>query len=535
MNRRSLRPHASADASCTRTGRVQSAPRAAGAGRERREANDPGMHASGKSDIGVVPLNPPNNARQPAAEVGEGRPVTEGNPDPLPASQAQDWNDASYKLERVREAARHDRGKRFTTLLHHLTPRLLLDSFAALRRDAASGVDATTWSEYREGLMRRLSDLHDRVHSGRYRAKPSRRIYIEKDDGRKRPIGVAALEDKIVQKAVATILEAVYEEDFIGFSYGFRPGRSQHDALDALWMGITCRKVNWVLDADIQGFFDSLDHEWLMKFLEIRVADRRILRLVRKWLTAGVSEDGQWSETTVGTPQGAVISPLLANVFLHYALDQWAHEWRKTKARGDVIIVRYADDFVMGFQYPSDAGNFLHALRERLGEHKLRLHPDKTRLIEFGRFAEKDRARRGAGKPETFDFLGFTHWCGTTRKNGKFTIGRKPVAKRRRRTLKAIKDALMRRRHQPVPEQGRWLGSVIRGYFAYFAVPGTAEVLSAFRKSVCRNWLRALRRRSQRKGKRLAWKRFGLILDKWIPKVRIQHPYPNERLVVNPR
>jgi group II intron reverse transcriptase/maturase len=383
--------------------------------------------------------------------------------------------------------------------------------------------------------MGRLSDLHDRVHSGRYRAKPSKRIYIEKDDGRQRPIGIAALEDKIVQKAVQTILEVVYEADFMGFSYGFRPGRSQHNALDALWSGILYRKVNWVLDADIQGFFDSLDHECLMRLLEIRIADRRILRLVRQWLTAGVSEDGQWSETKVGTPQGAVISPLLANVFLHYVLDQWVQDWRKTQAHGDVIIVRYADDFVMGFQYPHDAEIFLKALHERLGEYKLKLHPDKTRLIEFGRYAQRDRTQRDEGKPETFDFLGFTHWCSSTRKNGKFTVGRKPVAKRMRKTLKAIKEVLMKRRHEPVPEQGRWVRSVVKGYFAYFAVPGTAVILSAFRKHICRLWLRALRRRSQRKGKRLTWKRFERIMETWIPKVQILHPYPNQRLIVNPR
>ncbi len=482
--------------------------------------------------MGIVPENPPNKAHQPVAEVGEGRPVTKGNSNPLPPSRAQDWTDGSYKLEWVREAAREDKGRSFTTLLHHVTPHLLLDSFEALRRDAASGVDAVTWAEYREGLMGRLSDLHDRVHSGRYRAKPSKRIYIEKDDGRLRPIGIAALEDKIVQKAVARILEAIYEADFLGFSYGFRPGRSQHNALDALWVGLTRRKVNWVLDADIRGFFDALDHECLKRFLAIRIADQRVLRLVNKWLTAGVSEDGEWSATTVGTPQGAVISPLLANVFLHYALDQWVQEWRTTQARGDVIIVRYADDFVMGFQYEWEARAFLDGLRERLGVFHLELHPEKTRLIEFGRFAERDRTQRGQGKPETFDFLGFTHWCGTTRTNHKFTIGRKPVAKRMRKKLKEIQETLMRQRHTPTAEQGLWLSSVVRGYFAYFAVPGTAEILSAFRKHVSRLWLRALRRRSQRKGRRPTWKRIERLLDTWIPKVQILHPYPNERLHV---
>jgi RNA-directed DNA polymerase len=346
------------------------------AGQERPVANNPDAYVSGKSDIGIVPVNPPNNACQPAAEVGEGRPVPKGNPVHLTESQTQGWNDESHKLDRVREAARKDRHTRFTALTHHLTPHLLLESFAALRKDAASGVDAMTCAQYTEGLAGRLLDLHDRVHSGRYRAKPSKRIYIEKDDGRLRPIGIAALEDKIVQKAVMRILEAIYEVDFRPFSHGFRPQHSQHNALDALWVGIRHRKVNWVLDADIRGFFDALDHECLMNFLAIRIGDQRILRLVHKWLTAGVSEGGQWSATTVGTPQGAVISPLLANVFLHYALDQWVDEWRKTQARGDVIIVRYADDFVMGFQYEKEAKEFLDALRERLGEFHLELHPD---------------------------------------------------------------------------------------------------------------------------------------------------------------
>lgn len=377
----------------------------------------------------------------------------------------------------------------------------------------------------------RLVDLHDRVHSGRYRAQPSKRIYLEKDDGRLRPIGIAALEDKIVQAAVVRILGAIYEEDFLGFSYGFRPGRNQHKALDAVWVGLMRRRVNWVLDADIRGFFDALDHEWLMKFLEHRVADKRILRLLRKWLKAGVSEDGCWSATEVGTPQGAVISPLLANIFLHYALDLWVQAWRKKRARGDVIIVRYADDFVMGFQYEWEAKRFLEELRERLAKFHLELHAEKTRLIEFGRFAQRDRKGRGQGKPETFDFLGFTHCCGKTRKTGKFIIRRKPAAKRMRKKLKDLKQELMRHRHTPVGEQGRRLKRVLQGYFAYYAVPGTCEILNVFRKQVCRAWLRALRRRSH-KGRNMTWKRMARLLDTWVPTVRIHHPYPNERLVV---
>ena len=458
--------------------------------------------------------------------------MTEGNAVRPTRSPAQDWTDVSYKLDWVRKAARADRGQRFTTLRHHLTPHLLLESFCALRKDAASGVDEVTWAEYAEGRAGRLLDLQDRVHNGRYRAKPSKRIYLEKDDGRKRPIGIAALEDQMVQKAVARILEAIYEEDFLGFSYGFRPGRNPHHALDAVSVGLTRRRVNWVLDADIRGFFDALDHERLMQLLEIRIAGQRMLRLVRKWLKAGISEDGEWLATTVGTPPGAVISPLLANVFLHYALDQWVQEWRRTKAHGDVILVRYADDFVMGFQYEGEARRFLEALRERLGEFQRELHAEKTRLIEFGRFAERDRDPHGHGKPETFDFLGFTHGCGTTRKTGKFIVGRKPVAQRVRKKLKAIQEVLRRRRHEPVAEQGRWLQRVVQGYFRYFAVPGTIEPLRAFRKHVGRLWLRALRRRSQKKGKRLTWKRFERLLDIWIPKAKILHPYPSERLTV---
>lgn len=457
--------------------------------------------------------------------------MTKGNSGQPGKLQTQCWTDLSHRREWVREAARQDDGKRFTALLHHLTPRLLLDSFRALRGDAASGVDGMTCAEYGKGLARRLLDLHDRVHSGRYRAQPSKRIYIEKDDGRLRPIGIAALEDKIVQKAVMTILNAVYEEDFMPFSHGFRPGRGQHHALDAVWVGIMRRKVNWVLDADIRGFFDALDHEWLMKFLEHRIADQRILRLIRKWLKAGVSEDGQWSETKVGTPQGAVISPLLANVFLHYALDLWVAQWRRRPGRGDVIIVRYADDFVMGFQHEGEARQFLAELKARLGKFHLELHEDKTRLIEFGRYAQRDRQRRGQGKPETFNFLGFTHWCGRTRTASKFTVGRTPIAKRVRKKLKEVKETLMRRRHEPVAEQGRWLQQVVRGYLAYFAVPGTAEVLSMFRRHIAKIWLYALRRRSH-KAKKLTWKKMKKLVEVWLPPVEVQHPYPNQRLRV---
>lgn len=458
--------------------------------------------------------------------------MAKGNPQEPPATRTQSRGEASSGLERVRQAAKRDRTLRFTALLHHVTAALLRDSYRALKRDACAGVDEVTWREYGVNLEARLADLHDRVQRGRYRAKPSKRIYIPKADGRRRPIGIAALEDKIVQQAVSQVLGAIYEEDFANFSYGFRPGRGPHDALDAIWVAITQRKVNWVLDADIRSFFDTLDHAWLMKFVEYRVADPRMIRLIRKWLRAGVSEDGQWSATTVGTPQGAVISPLLANLYLHHALDQWVKGWRKSQARGEVVIVRYADDFVMGFQHRDDAERFLEHLRGRMAKYGLEIHRDKTRLIEFGRFAMENRRRRGAGKPEAFDFLGFTHICAKRRKDGRFTVRRKVMAKRMRAKLKTIKETLLRHRHAPVPKQGQWLRAVVQGYFNYYAVPGTSRQLDTFRGLVNRFWLRALRRRSQ-KGRKLTWERMKRLLATWIPHARIAHPYPNQRLRVS--
>jgi group II intron reverse transcriptase/maturase len=342
-----------------------------------------------------------------------------------------------------------------------------------------------------------------------------------------RPLGIAALEDKIVQHALGRVLNAIYEADFLGFSYGFRPGRSQHDALDALFVGLTTRKVNWVLDADIRGFFDTIAHEWLLKFLEHRIADPRVLRLIRKWLRAGVSEDGTWSPTTVGTPQGAVISPLLANVYLHYVLDLWAHQWRGRHARGDVIIARYADDFVLGFQHRSEAERFLADLRERLEHFGLSLHPDKTRLIEFGPAAAPKRKRLGQGRPETFDFLGFTHICGKTRKRKRFTVKRQTITKRLRAKLHDIKEQLRRRFHDSVADLGDWLSSVVRGYMNYHAVPGNLAAVKTFRTQVIRSWFRALRRRGDRH--KITWARFGVVADILIPRVRILHPYPDAR------
>jgi group II intron reverse transcriptase/maturase len=375
-------------------------------------------------------------------------------------------------------------------------------------------------------------DLHDRVQSGRYRAKPSKRVWLPKPDGRHRPIGIAALEDKIVQQGVVWVLNQIYEKDFHGFSYGFRPERSPHNALDAIWVGITQRKVNWVLDADIKSFFDTINHRWLMEFLKRRIADPRMLRLIRKWLRAGVSEDGEWSRTEVGTPQGSVISPLLSNIYLHYVLDQWVTERRKNKAIGEVIIVRYADDFVMGFQYRREAERFLGEMKERFDQYGLEIHREKTRLIEFGRFAEANRTERGEGKPETFDFLGFTHICSRTQKGNRFTIRRKTIAKRLRTKLKEVREAIIRRRHEPVPALGKWLRSVIQGHLNYFAVPGNRKAVDRFRTEINRAWLFALRRRSQ-KSRNLTWDRIKRLIKTWIPTAKTQHPYPNQRLCVN--
>ena len=399
-------------------------------------------------------------------------------------------------------------------------------AYWAIRPEAAPGVDGVTWEDYGQDLEGNLKDLLARVHSGAYRASPSRRVYIPKADGRQRPLGIATVEDKILQRAVVEVLNAIYEEDFLGFSYGFRPGRSPHDALDALAAGITTKKVNYVLDADISDFFTKLDHAWLQKFLEHRIADRRVLRLIQKWLNAGVIEDENWTETLEGAPQGASASPLLANVYLHYVFDRWARQWRGQHARGDMVVTRFADDFVVGFEHLGDAKQFLRDLRSRFAKFNLELHPEKTRLLQFGRFAARNRAERGLGKPETFDFLGFTHFCGKTR-DGRFWLRRITIAKRMRVKLRALKEELLRRRHLPIPVQGQWLGSVVRGHLAYYAVPGNIDAISAFRDEVRRLWLQALRRRSQRS--RLTWERMGRLSTRWLPSARIVHQHPVAR------
>jgi RNA-directed DNA polymerase len=485
------------------------------------------VHVREKSDCVVLPMNRSNKEVQASAEVGEGRAQTEENIVQSHMSPTQSGKHMSQGLSGVREVATVRKQERFTALLHHITVDLLRDSFHALQRRAAPGVDGMTWREYETGLEDRLVDLHNRVHRRAYRAQPSRRVYIPKADGRQRPLGIAALEDKIVQQAVVTILNQIYEIDFKGFSYGFRPGRKPHQALDALYVGLLRKRVNWVLDADIRGFFDNMSHEWIMKFIGHRVADRRILRLIQKWLKAGVSEDGQWSETKLGTPQGAVVSPLLANVYLHYVFDLWVEAWRKKAATGDVIVVRYADDVVLGFQYRTDAERFLRDFRERLVKFGLELHPDKTRLIEFGRYAFQDRKRRGEGKPETFVFLGFTHYCGHLRSSGAFTVWRITATKRMAAKLKAIKAELQRRKHHRTSEVGEWLRKVVVGYYQYHAVPGNSSQLRLFRRRVCRLWRSLLVRRSQRA--QVRWERLAPLMDRWIPPPRILHPHPGER------
>ena len=501
---------------------------------ENAMSGTPGAHVDGESDGRVVPTKHPNTERPVAAEGVEGRRPTKENTEHTTSPRTQRRTRESSGLPGVREVARREKRTRFTALLHHVTVARLRDSFLALKRDAAPGIDGVTWREYETDLDRRLVALHQHVHQGTYRAQPSKRAYLLKPDGRQRPLGLAAMDDKVVQHAVGTVLNDIYEEDFLGFSYGFRPGRSPHRALDALWVGLMRKRVNWVLDADIRGFFDTIDHGWMLKFLEHRLADRRVLRLIRKWLRAGVSDNGEWTTTEIGTPQGAVISPLLANVYLHYVFDRWAQHWRTHTASGDMILVRYADDIVVGFEHRSEAERFLREWQTRLGQFGLALHPEKTRLIEFGRSATAHRKARGEGKPDTFDFLGFTHICGTTRKTGRFIVKRKTIRARLSAKLRTIKEALRRRWHEPVPATGQWLNAVIRGHFNYYAVPGNMDSLNSFRTQVLWRWYRALRRRSQRQ--RLTWVRFLRLVDVHIPSARIVHPHPNLRFdAMHPR
>lgn len=436
-------------------------------------------------------------------------------------------------LDRVRQAARGDKDARFTALLHHVDIDRLRDAYRAINPKAAAGVDGVTWEAYGEKLEVNLQDLHRRLHSGAYRAKPVRRVMIPKADGRERPLGIASLEDKIAQGALVRVLNSIYEEDFLGFSYGFRPGRSPHRALDALTVGIKTKKVNWVLDVDVRDFFTKLDRSWLERFLEHRIADKRVLRIIQKWLKAGAIENGSWVEYDEGTPQGATASPLLANVYLHYVFDLWAERWRRRQARGDMILVRYADDHIAGFEHKEDAERFLADLTERFAKFGLELKAEKTRLIEFGRSAARNREAKGLGKPETFDFLGFTHICGKTRSGG-FQVTRITISKRRRDKLRELNLELKRRRHLPIPEQGQWLRSVVEGHLRYYAVPGNLKAVSSFAHELKRLWVMALRRRSQKT--RMNWDRFTRQATRWMPRLRNMHPYPEQRFAaIHPR
>lgn len=473
----------------------------------------------------------PRADANPIAEGMEGRGLAKGNPQQQNAPRTPSRNGAQSALERVRQAARRDGKAKFTALLHHIyDPEMLRAAYFSLKRDAAPGVDGETWRHYGETLEENLQDLAGRLKRGAYRAKPVRRVFIPKADGRQRPLGVTALEDKLVQRATVEVLNSIYETDFLGFSYGFRPGRSQHNALDALYTGLLTRKVNWVLDIDIRGFFDAIDHGWLVKFVEHRIADRRVVRLIQKWLNAGVLEDGKRMRTEEGTPQGGSASPLLANIYLHYAFDLWVQSWRQKHAHGDVIVVRYADDIVVGFQNKSDAERFRVDLAKRLGKFHLELHPEKTHLLEFGPFAAENRKRRGEGKPETFNFLGFTHICGKKRSNGRFTVLRQTIRKRLQAKLSEVKAELKRRMHAPIPEVGAWLRSVVGGHIRYYGVPMNNAALHTFRFQIGRLWYRALSRRSQ--NGRVLWDRMRRLITRWLPPARVCHPYPLRRLGV---
>ena len=485
------------------------------------------MHGTRKSDGLMVPTKSANAASY-AGESMEGRSPTKGNAGGQNAPRTLRRNqDAPSALDRVRQRARRDKKARFTALLHHVTPERLGTAYRALKRNAAPGVDGVTWHAYGQRLEDNLRELHARVQRGAYRAKPSRRVFIPKPDGRQRPLGVAALEDKIVQRAVVEVMNAIYEEDFLGFSYGFRPGRGQHNALDALAVGLYERKVNWVLEADVRGFFDAIDHGWLLRFLEHRIGDRRLLRLIQKWLRAGVMEEGRRLVTQLGSPQGATVSPLLANVYLHYVYDLWVHQWRRRHARGDVVVVRYADDAVVGFEHEEDARRFLAELRQRLEHFKLELHPDKTRLARFrGTRPAEGSVGRAAPEPRSFYFLGFEHWWGK-KGNRRYDVIRRTEPRRMRASLQALKRQLVRRRHDPVPEQGKWLGQVLRGYFTYYAVPTNWRTIGRFRTEVIRLWRRQLRQRSQRT--RLHWQRMNRLSLRWLPPARTLHPWPDKR------
>ncbi len=488
------------------------------------------MNEHGKSDRPIVPGKSPNKTRTTAAEEMEGRGLAKGNLSQQNAFRTQSRVDAPRELAQVRQTATLNKDVKFTALLHHIYRiDTLRFAYFQLKRHAAAGVDGETWRHYGEALEENLQSLSHRLKRGAYRAKPVRRVYIPKADGRQRPLGVPALEDKLVQRATVEVLNAIYETDFLGFSYGFRPKRNQHKALDALFCGLHERRVNWVLDLDVRSFFDRLSHEWLVRFLQHRIADRRVVRLIQKWLNAGVLEKGMRTFVEAGSPQGGSASPLLANIYLHYVFDLWVQAWRKKRAHGDVIVVRYADDIVVGFEFKTEAEQFWKELAERMAKFQLELHPEKTRLFEFGRHAAANRKRLGLGKPETFDFLGFKHICGKTKK-GWFLVLRQTVRKRMQAKLQQVKIELWRRMHDPVPEVGKWLKSVVGGHFRYFGVPGNGHAMAHFRFTVSNLWHRTLCRRSQHG--RVLWERMNRLILRWLPPARICHPYPSRRMRV---
>ncbi len=489
------------------------------------------MNDCRESDRLVVPGKSSNKPDTVGAEKMEGRGLPEGNKGQQNTLRTQGLESVLNKLQLIHQKAKADKKMRFTTLMHHIYNITTLKwAYFELKRNAAPGVDRETWESYGKDLETNLQDLSKRLKDGAYKAKPVKRVFIPKTDGKQRPLGVTALEDKVVQRATVAVMNSIYEADFVGFSYGFRPKRSQHQALDALYVGINTKKVSYVFDADIKDFFNKINREWLIKFIEHRIADKRVVRLIQKWLNAGVLEEGEIIYSEQGTVQGSCVSPLLSNIFLHYVYDLWVKQWRQNKARGEIIAVRFADDTVVGFQYKSDAILFQEELKERLQKFGLELHPEKTRLIEFGRFAAETRERRKEGKPETFTFLGFTHICGKKRKNGKFTVWRHTIKKKMHKKLKEIKEELKKRMHEPIPKVGRWLKAIVTGHYRYYGVPGNYKAMDDFRYQICQKWKSSLKRRSQ-KGY-ITVDRINELADRWLPRPHICHKYPSERMGV---
>ncbi len=488
-----------------------------------------------ESDSLILSEKPLNKIgdNKPMAEEVEKRRLAERNPSRRNRSQTQSWITLPSELERIRHAAKRNRKDQFTSLWHHVYDIMRLrKSFLKLKRKSVAGIDGKTWKEYGTNIEENLKVLSERLRKGTYRALAVKRIYIPKGNGKQRPIGIPALEDKIVQRATVEMLNAIYEVDFLGFSYGFRPERNQHNALDAVVEAIEGRKVNWVLDVDIRGFFDTIDHEWLIRFVKHRIKDKRVIRHIKKWLNAGIMEDGDWCKAEEGTPQGGSISPLLSNIYLHYVFDLWASSWRNSKASGDTVMVRFADDMVLGFQYKHEAIHFQEKLRRRFRKFNLEVNTEKTSLIEFGRYAEERREERRKGKPETFNFLGFTHICSKSRL-GKFTVLRKTSVKKMRNKLAEIKKTMRARMHMSIADMGKWLKSVIVGHCRYYGVPWNGKSLTRFRSEIVRMWCMSLRRRSQKH--RITWERMNRIAKKWLPCSFICHPYPLERMRVNTR